>query len=156
MQMNNGFFRGARTINRVIASVICIVCIVRAIREMGFEVYLAVDEFSWSKKPQPHLLRRQIINMSVAGDFHVYLFPNDIPVNIANPADLKRLREIFGGQRLYLVVGADVVAGASAYRKEPEPFPDPGSRSHPLLDLRHHSRALMIRSSMAAQPMAFA
>ena len=96
--------------------------IVRAIREMGFEVYLAVDEFSWSKKPQPHLIRRQIINMSVAGDFHVYLFPNDIPVNIANPADLKRLREIFGGQRLYLVVGADVIAGASAYRKEPSPY----------------------------------
>jgi hypothetical protein len=40
--------------------------IVRAIRAMGFEVYLAVDEFSWSKKPQPHLIRRQIINMSVA------------------------------------------------------------------------------------------
>ncbi len=96
--------------------------IVREIREMGFEVYLAVDEFSWSKKPQPHLLRRQIINMSVAGDFHVYLFPNDIPVNIANPADLKRLREIFAGQRLYLVVGADVIAGASAYKKEPEPY----------------------------------
>ncbi len=96
--------------------------IVREIREMGFEVYLAVDEFSWSKKPQPHLLRRQIINMSVAGDFHVHLFPNDIPVNIANPADLKRLRDIFGGQRLYLVVGADVIAGASAYRRDPEPY----------------------------------
>ncbi|MBE7004826.1 MAG: cytidyltransferase-related domain protein [Ruminococcaceae bacterium] len=96
--------------------------IVRMIREMGFEVYLAVDEFSWSKKPQPHLLRRQIINMSVAGDFHVYLFPNDIPINIANPADLRRLRELFGTQRLCLVVGADVVAGASAYRKEPEPY----------------------------------
>ncbi len=96
--------------------------IVREIREMGFEVYLAVDEFSWSKKPQPHLIRRQIINMSVAGDFHVYLFPNDIPVNIANPADLRRLREIFDGQRLYIVVGADVIAGASAYKKEPEPW----------------------------------
>ncbi len=96
--------------------------IVREIREMGFEVYLAVDEFSWSKKPQPHLLRRQIINMSVAGDFHVYLFPSDIPVNIANPADLRRLRTIFGGRRLYLVVGADVIAGASAYRREPEPW----------------------------------
>ena len=96
--------------------------IVRAIREMGFEVYLAVDEFSWSKKPQPHLIRRQIINMSVAGDFHVYLFPSEIPVNIANPADLRRLRDIFGGQRLYIVVGADVIAGASAYKKEPEPY----------------------------------
>ena len=96
--------------------------IVRKIRELGFEVYLAVDEFSWSKKPQPHLLRRQIINMSAAGDFYVYLFPSDIPVNIANPADLKRLREIFSGRELYLVVGTDVIAGASAYKKEPEPY----------------------------------
>nr|MBQ6241281.1 cytidyltransferase-related domain protein [Lachnospiraceae bacterium] len=96
--------------------------IVRKIRELGAEVFLAVDEFSWSKKPQPHLLRRQIINMSVAGDFHVYLFPSEIPVNIANPADLKRLREIFAGRELYLVVGSDVIAGASAYKKAPEPW----------------------------------
>ncbi len=95
--------------------------IVRAIRAMGFEVYLAVDEFSWSKKPQPHLIRRQIINMSVAGDFHVHLFPDEIPVNIANPADLIRLREIFSGLDPYIVVGADVIANASAYKKAPEP-----------------------------------
>ncbi|MBR3640655.1 MAG: cytidyltransferase-related domain protein [Oscillibacter sp.] len=96
--------------------------IVHMIRERGFEVYLAVDEFSWSKKPQPHLRRREIINMSVAGDFHVYLFPTEIPVNIANPADLKRLRELFDGKELYLVVGADVLSGASAYKKAAEPY----------------------------------
>ena len=96
--------------------------IVHKIRQMGYEVYLAVDEFSWSKKPQPHLIRRQIINMSVAGDFHVYLFPSDIPINIANPADLKRLREIFAGRKLCVVVGADVLAGASAYKAEPQPY----------------------------------
>ncbi len=95
--------------------------IVRAIRERGFEVYLAVDEFSWSKKPQPHIIRRQIINMSVAGDFHVYLFPDDIPINIANAKDLGRLKTIFEGMDLYVVVGADVIRNASAYRKPPEP-----------------------------------
>ncbi|MDE6956183.1 MAG: cytidyltransferase-related domain protein, partial [Oscillospiraceae bacterium] len=56
--------------------------IVHAIRDLGFEVYLAVDEFSWSKKAQPHLIRRQIVNMSVAGDFQVHQFPDDITVNI--------------------------------------------------------------------------
>ena len=96
--------------------------IVRAIRKMGFEVYLAVDEFSWSKKPQPHLIRRQIINMSVAGYFHVHLFPDEIPVNIANPHDLKRLRELFSGMDLYIVAGADVIANASAYKKDPAPW----------------------------------
>ncbi len=96
--------------------------IVRAIRDLGFEVYLAVDEFSWSKKAQPHLIRRQIVNMSVAGDFHVHLFPDDIPVNIANPDDLKRLVEVFPGQEVYLVTGSDVVANASAYKAPPTPF----------------------------------
>ena len=96
--------------------------IVQAIRDMGFEVYLAVDEFSWSKKAQPHLIRRQIVSMSVAGDFHVHLFPDDIPVNIANPKDLHRLCDIFHGRQVYVVVGSDVVVNASSYRSEPAPW----------------------------------
>ena len=96
--------------------------IVHAIRELGFEVYLAVDEFSWSKKAQPHLIRRQIVNMSIAGDFHIHLFPDDIPVNIANPRDLKRLLELFPGPQVYIVAGSDVVANASSYKAEPQPF----------------------------------
>lgn len=96
--------------------------IVHAIRDMGFEVYLAVDEFSWSKKAQPHLIRRQIVNLSVAGDFHVHLFPDDIPVNIANPADLRRLTELFPKQQVYVVVGSDVVLNASSYRAQPAPY----------------------------------
>lgn len=93
--------------------------IVHAIRELGFEVYLAVDEFSWSKKSQPHLIRRQIVNLSMAGDFHVHLFPSDIPINIANPVDLKSLTALFPDQDVYLVVGSDVVKGASSYQNLP-------------------------------------
>ncbi|QNL44647.1 cytidyltransferase-related domain protein [Oscillibacter hominis] len=93
--------------------------IVREIRDMGFEVFLAVDEFSWSKKTQPSLVRRQIVGLSVADEFHVHLFPHDIPVNIANPHDLHRLRRLFAGRELYLAVGSDVIAGASSYRAEP-------------------------------------
>lgn len=96
--------------------------IVQAIRDLGFEVYLAVDEFSWSKKAQPHLIRRQIVNLSVAGDFHVHLFPDDIPVNIANPRDLERLLGLFPGQQVYVVAGSDVVANASSYKAAPQPF----------------------------------
>jgi len=95
--------------------------IVQAIRNLGFEVYLAVDEFSWSKKAQPSLIRRQIVSMSVADEFDVYLFPHDIPVNLATPADLDRLRQVFAGQALYLAVGSDVVAGASSYGAPPAP-----------------------------------
>ena len=93
--------------------------IVTAIRDLGMEVYLAVDEFSWSKKAQPSLIRRQIVSMSVADEFGVYLFPHDIPVNLATPDDLNRLRQVFAGRELYLVVGSDVVAGASSYRAPP-------------------------------------
>ena len=96
--------------------------IVHAIRDLGFEVYLAVDEFSWSKKAQPHLIRRQIVSLSIAGDFHVHLFPDDIPVNIATPADLRRLVDLFPGQQVYIVAGSDVVANASSYKAEPRPF----------------------------------
>ncbi|MBQ9974480.1 MAG: cytidyltransferase-related domain protein [Oscillospiraceae bacterium] len=95
--------------------------IVQAIRDLGFEVYLAVDEFSWSKKAQPHLIRRQIVSMSVAGDFHVHLFPDHIPVNIANPNDLRRLKELFPGREVYVAVGSDVVKNASAYKAAPTP-----------------------------------
>ena len=95
--------------------------IVQEIRNLGYEVYLAVDEFSWSKKAQPSLVRRQIVSMSVADEFDVYLFPHDIPVNLANPDDLGRLRQVFGGREVYLTVGSDVVAGASSYKAEPKP-----------------------------------
>lgn len=93
--------------------------IVQAIRDLGFEVYLAIDEFSWSKKAQPSLVRRQIVSMSVADDFDVYLFPHDIPVNLATPDDLNRLRQVFDGWELYLAVGSDVVANASSYKAVP-------------------------------------
>ena len=95
--------------------------IVQEIRDLGFEVYLAIDEFSWSKKAQPSLVRRQIVSMSVADEFDVYLFPHDIPVNLATPADLDRLQRIGSGRRPYLAVGSDVIANASSYKAPPTP-----------------------------------
>ena len=94
--------------------------IATTIRDMGFDVYLAIDEFSWSKKTLPHLLRREILQMSIADEEGLYIFPDDMPVNISNPEDLARLRDMFPGQDLYIAVGSDVVINASAYRKAPE------------------------------------
>ncbi|MCH4178275.1 MAG: phosphohydrolase [Megasphaera sp.] len=93
--------------------------VARKIRDLGFDVYLALDEFSWSKHTQPRLMRRKIMNMSVADEEDMYPFPDDIPVNIANPADVKRLKDIFEGKDLYIAVGTDVIAHASAYTSEP-------------------------------------
>ena len=94
--------------------------IVREIQKRGFRVYLALDEFSWSKKTQPFQIRKKIVKMSVADLPDVYLFPEEIPVNIANPSDLKCLRECFPQREVYLVVGSDVVEHASAYKNPVE------------------------------------
>lgn len=40
-------------------------------------------------------------------------------MNLSNPRDLRRLRELFPGQEVYLVVGSDVVGHASAYQAAP-------------------------------------
>lgn len=93
--------------------------IVQSIRNEGFEVYLALDEFSWSKKTQARMLRKKIITMSVADEPDVYMFPDDFPVNIANPGDLKNLKDLFPGKKVYIVVGSDVITNASSYRAVP-------------------------------------
>lgn len=87
----------------------------KAIRDLGFDVYLAIDEFSWSKNTQPHMLRRNIVNMSIANELNIYLFPDDLPINIANSNDLKKLSEIFN-KDVYIVVGSDVILNASSYK----------------------------------------
>lgn len=94
--------------------------VAKKIRDLGFDVYLAIDEFSWSKHTQPHLMRRKIMNMSIAGEEGLYPFPEDIPVNIANPGDVKRLKDIFRHKELYIAVGSDVVTYASAYKEVPQ------------------------------------
>ena len=91
------------------------------IRDMGFDVYLALDEFSWSKHTQPRLMRRKIMNMSVANEENMYPFPDDISINIANPEDVKYLKKVFEGKDLYIAVGSDVVENASAYKAPPMP-----------------------------------
>ncbi len=91
--------------------------IIKAIEMLGFEIYLAVDEFSWSKRTQPHLFRKNIVNISIADELNVYLYPEDLPVNIANPDDLKTLRENFPFSEVYIVVGSDVILNSSAYQK---------------------------------------
>lgn len=88
------------------------------IRDKGFEVLLYVDEFSWSKRTQPNLIRRNIIKKSVASEIDIFPFPRDISVNIANPDDLTTLKSLFPDSEVYLVVGSDVIINASAYDRE--------------------------------------
>ncbi len=91
------------------------------IRDLGFEVYLYVDEFSWSKRTQPNIIRRQIIKMTIAEEYGLYAYPRGLVVNIANPLDLKSLRNNFPDADVHIVVGSDVIANASAYSGEADP-----------------------------------
>lgn len=93
--------------------------IAKNIRNLGYEVYLAVDEFSWSKKTLPNELRRKIINMSVAEELDIYLYPEKYPINISNSQDLLCLRESFSPCDVYMVVGSDVILNASSYKAVP-------------------------------------
>lgn len=96
--------------------------IATSIRDLGFEVYLAVDEFSWSKKTQAHMLRRELIAMSMADEFGVQLLPDEVQVNIANPESLKQLSDLFPDKEVYMVVGSDVVLNASSYKLQAQPY----------------------------------
>ncbi len=95
--------------------------IVTTIRDLGYEVYLALDEFSWSKNTQARLYRKRIMSMTCADETGVYIFPDDQPINIAVPEDVAKLRHLLSGKELYIIVGSDVIANASSYRKDPEP-----------------------------------
>ncbi|MCK8058260.1 MULTISPECIES: cytidyltransferase [unclassified Fusibacter] len=88
------------------------------IRNLGFEVYLAVDEFSWSKRTQPNMIRRNITKMSIADELDIYTFPRNFVVNIGNPVDLLELKEVFEPRDVHLVMGSDVLTHASAYKNE--------------------------------------
>ncbi len=86
------------------------------IRDLGYEVYLAVDEFSWSKRTLPNLIRRNIIKMSIASELNIYIYPDNLPVNISNSEDLNALKNSFPNSEVYIVTGSDVILNASSYR----------------------------------------
>jgi nicotinic acid mononucleotide adenylyltransferase len=112
--------------------------IVQEIKKLGFEVYLSIDEFSWSKKTQPRRMRRKIITISTGNEGDVYVLPDEIQINLSNKKDLALLKSLFPGKDIHVVVGSDIIANASAYKKPPEP----GS-------IHHFNHIVFLRSSMA-------
>lgn len=98
------------------------------IRDEGYQVYLAIDEFSWSKKTLPHKIREKILEMSIAGELSLYVFPEEIPINIGSEKDLQTLKGLFP-QEIYMVCGSDVVVNASSYKNTP--------KEHSIHSLKH-------------------
>lgn len=91
--------------------------ICRDVRNMGYEVFVSIDEFSWSKKPLPYLVREKIVEMSISAERNIYIIPSDISINISNERNIENLITLFPDRELTFLVGADVVENASAYRK---------------------------------------
>ncbi len=91
----------------------------KIVRDAGYEVYLAIDEFSWSKSTLPHKIRGKILEMSIAGEPSLYYFPDEIPINIGNEKDLETLKNLFP-HSIHMVCGSDVVLNASSYKCIPK------------------------------------
>jgi nicotinic acid mononucleotide adenylyltransferase len=91
------------------------------------EVLVQMDDYSWRKHALPRQLREELAWMALAAIPEAFLAPFRPPVNLASRAGLRQLRRAVGTRRLLLVVGSDVLAGASAYT-------DPGSG---IFDIQH-------------------
>ena len=81
------------------------------------EVLVQVDDYSWNKHAQPRQLREELTWMALSSVPEAFPSPFAPPVNLANPDSLRALRRKVGRREVTLVVGTDVLEGASAYRE---------------------------------------
>jgi nicotinic acid mononucleotide adenylyltransferase len=83
--------------------------------ESADEAVVQMDDYSWRKHALPRQLREELAWMALASVPEAFLAPFRPPVNLASKAGLAHLRRAFGSRRVHLVVGSDVLSGASAY-----------------------------------------
>ncbi len=83
--------------------------------ENADEAVVQMDDYSWRKHALPRKLREELAWMALAAIPEAFLAPFRPPVNLASAAGLRHLRRAFRRRKLTLVVGSDVLAGASAY-----------------------------------------
>jgi nicotinic acid mononucleotide adenylyltransferase len=108
--------------------------------DKGYEVFVQVDEYSWSKRTLPRLLRKQMVRIAIADLLNVFLYPHEPPLNLATNDNLQRLAGRFAPRRVTLVIGTDVIMGASAYRHLPRRGEASIFDFHHLIFLRPKSR----------------
>lgn len=78
--------------------------IVRDIVKRGYDVYISIDEFNWMKKASPYMIRMNSIIKYTADDFNVFIFPDNIPINVFNYNDLQYLKNAFGCNDIKIVL----------------------------------------------------
>ncbi|MGE5236176.1 MAG: adenylyltransferase/cytidyltransferase family protein [Acidobacteriota bacterium] len=102
------------------------------------EVLVQVDDYSWRKHTQPRQVRKELAWMALASIPEAFEAPFEPPVNLANPDSVRQLVRRLGRREVWIVVGTDVLEGASAYR-------DPES---PIWDLAH---LVVVRENHSSQ-----
>ncbi|MFH1177974.1 MAG: hypothetical protein V1750_11250, partial [Acidobacteriota bacterium] len=90
--------------------------------ETTSEALVQMDDYSWRKHALPRELREELAWMALASAPEAFLAPFKPPINLASPSGLQHLRHSLGNRKLILVVGSDVVAGASAYADPASPI----------------------------------
>lgn len=90
--------------------------IATAIRDLGYEVYLALDEFAPGKKALARVPRRNILAMTIADEEGLSLFPGEVPIHLGNAEDLQRLHRLFDGREVSLAVGSDHLKTEAHYQ----------------------------------------
>ena len=83
--------------------------------ESADEALVQMDDYSWRKHALARDLREELAWMALAAVPEAFLAPFKPPINLASPTGIRQLRATFRHRRLLLVVGSDVISGASAY-----------------------------------------
>jgi len=92
--------------------------------EHADEVLVQIDDYSWRKHAQPRQVRKELAWMALAPIPEAFEAPFEPPFNLANRDSVRQLRRWLGDRDLWVVVGTDVLEGASAYRDADGPIWD--------------------------------
>jgi len=82
---------------------------------MGFDVEIALSEFQWQRRTQPSLLRRRIVEMTIADLFSVSTWPQNQPLNLEEAEDLIQLRDTLAGKEVYIAIGEEALLNDAVY-----------------------------------------
>lgn len=83
--------------------------------DQGYEVYVHISEFHWKRRTQPSLIRRQMVEMSLADTFGVYVWPQSYPLNLSAEDVVVNLKNIFSNHNLYLATGEEALLSDQFY-----------------------------------------
>lgn len=83
--------------------------------DQGYEVYVNISEFHWKRRTQASLIRRQMVEMSLADTFGIYVWPQSHPLNLSVDEVVSDLQSIFSKHNLYLATGEEALLNDQFY-----------------------------------------